>query len=38
MPLVKTRTAALYGVEALLIDVEVDMYMGSAKVSRAEQN
>ncbi len=31
MALVKTRTAALYGVEALLIDVEVDMYMGSAK-------
>ena len=31
MPLFKTRTAALYGVEALVIDVEVDMYLGSAK-------
>ena len=31
MPLFKTRTAAIYGVDALLIDVEVDMYMGSAK-------
>lgn len=31
MPLFKTRSAAIYGVDALLIDVEVDMYMGSAK-------
>lgn len=28
MPLYKTRTAALYGVEALPIDVEVDLYQG----------
>ncbi len=28
MPLFKTRTAALYGVEALPIDVEVDLYLG----------
>ena len=28
MPLFRTRTAAIYGVDALLIDVEVDMYMG----------
>ncbi len=31
MPLFKTRSAAIYGVDALLIDVEVDMYMGDAK-------
>jgi magnesium chelatase family protein len=31
MPLFKTRTAAIYGVDALLIDVEVDMYMGNPK-------
>ena len=31
MGLFKTRTAALYGVDALLIDVEVDVYRGSAK-------
>ena len=31
MPLFKTRTAAIYGVDALLIDVEVDVYMGSIK-------
>ncbi len=31
MPLFKTRTAAIYGVDALVIDVEVDMYMGSAR-------
>ena len=28
MALFKTRSAALYGVDALMIDVEVDMYMG----------
>jgi magnesium chelatase family protein len=28
MPLFKTRTAAIYGVDALVIDVEVDMYPG----------
>jgi magnesium chelatase family protein len=31
MPLFKTRTAAIYGVDALLMDVEVDMYMGNPK-------
>ena len=31
MALFKTRTAAIYGVDALLIDVEVDVYMGSIK-------
>lgn len=31
MGLFKTRTAALYGVNALPIDVEVDIYRGSAK-------
>ena len=31
MPLFKTRSAAIYGVDALLIDVEVDMYVGDAK-------
>jgi magnesium chelatase family protein len=31
MPLFRTRTAAIYGVDALLIDVEVDMYMGNPK-------
>ena len=31
MPLFKTKTAAIYGVDALLIDVEVDVYMGSIK-------
>jgi magnesium chelatase family protein len=28
MALFKTKTAAIYGVDALLIDVEVDMYLG----------
>lgn len=32
MPLFKTRTAALYGVEALPIDVEVDLYQGQPGV------
>ena len=31
MPQFKTRSAAIYGVDVLLIDVEVDMYMGDAK-------
>jgi len=31
MALYKTRTAAIYGVDALLIDVEIDMYMGDPK-------
>ncbi|HUG80231.1 MAG TPA: YifB family Mg chelatase-like AAA ATPase [Bryobacterales bacterium] len=31
MPLFKTRTAAIYGVDALPIDVEVDMYLGDPK-------
>jgi magnesium chelatase family protein len=31
MGLFTTRTAALYGVDALLIDVEVDVYRGTAK-------
>lgn len=31
MPLFKTRSAAIYGVDALLIDIEVDMYLGSPK-------
>lgn len=31
MGLFKTRTAALYGVNAFLIDVEVDVYRGAAK-------
>ncbi len=31
MGLFKTRSAALYGVNALLIDVEVDVYRGSAR-------
>jgi len=31
MPLFKTQSAAIYGVDALLIDVEVDMYMGNPK-------
>ncbi len=31
MPLFKTRTAAIYGVDALHIDVEVDMYLGDPK-------
>ena len=30
MALFKTRSAAIYGVDALMIDVEVDMYMGKA--------
>jgi magnesium chelatase family protein len=32
MPLFKTHTAALYGVEALPIDVEVDLYQGQPGV------
>ncbi|MBI3698570.1 MAG: YifB family Mg chelatase-like AAA ATPase, partial [Acidobacteria bacterium] len=31
MALFKTRSAAVYGIDAHLIDVEVDMYMGSAR-------
>ena len=31
MPLFRTRSAAIYGVDALVIDVEVDMYLGSAR-------
>ena len=31
MPLFKTRSAAIYGVDARLIDVEVDIYMGSPR-------
>ena len=31
MALFKTRSAAIYGVDARLIDVEVDMYMGNPK-------
>src|SRR5262249_53027281 len=31
MALFKTRSAAVYGIDAHLIDVEVDMYAGSAK-------
>ena len=31
MALFKTRSAAIYGVDARLIDVEVDIYMGSPK-------
>ena len=31
MPLFRTRTAAIYGVDALPIDVEVDMYLGDPK-------
>ena len=31
MALFKTRSAAIYGVDARLIDVEVDVYMGSPK-------
>jgi magnesium chelatase family protein len=30
MALFKTRSAAIYGVDALMIDVEVDMYLGKA--------
>ena len=31
MALFKTRSAAVYGIDAHLIDVEVDMYAGSAR-------
>ena len=31
MALFKTRSAAIYGVDALVIDVEVDVYLGSPK-------
>ena len=31
MPLFKTRSAAIYGVDALPIEVEVDMYLGDPK-------
>ena len=35
MPLFKTQSAAIYGIDARLIDVEVDMYAsGSARESR----
>ena len=35
MALFKTRSAAVYGVDAHVIDVEVDMYLsGSARDSR----
>ena len=31
MALFRTRSAAVYGIDAHLIDVEVDMYNGSAR-------
>jgi magnesium chelatase family protein len=31
MALFRTRTAAVYGIDAHLIDVEVDMYPGSGR-------